>query len=142
MDSLDGTLAILSNKKTLFGNYFDAVTDRYRELIFYIGFAISGFYLETFFAATGSMMISYVKARTALTIKIDNVDWPAIGEMLDRLSLLIIGMTLAVFLPQVLNFSTISLTLWFIALVTNIGAIQRIFYAKNLIRKYQANNVQ
>lgn len=137
IDTLDGTLAELLNKKSLFGDYFDALIDRYREMIFFCGFALSGFCLEAFFAATGSMLISYAKARTALTISINDDDWPAIGEMLDRISLLIIGMTIAIFLPQILNFSTISLTLWFIALITNIGAIQRIFYAKNLISKYQ-----
>jgi len=135
MDMMDGAVARKADKKTLFGDYFDALIDRYREIIFYTGFALSGFSLEAFFAMVGSLIISYAKARTALTIKIEDYDWPAIGEMLDRLILLIIGISIAAFRPIVWGFSVISLTLWSIALVTNIGAIQRIFYAKRMIEK-------
>lgn len=138
IDALDGTLAELLNKKSLFGDYFDALIDRYREMIFFCGFALSGFCIESFFAATGSILISYAKARTALTISINDDDWPAIGEMVDRILLLILGIALAIFLPRISGFSTVSLTLWFIALITHSGAIQRIFYAKSLIRKYQS----
>jgi len=137
LDTLDGVIAKNTGQQTKFGDYLDALVDRYREIIFYAGFAISGFSIEAFFAVTGSLIISYAKARTALTIHIEDEDWPAIGEMLDRLLVLIIGMTVAIFLPKVLNLSTISLTLWSIAFITHTGAIQRIFYAKKLIIKHQ-----
>ena len=47
------------------GNYLDAMIDRDVEIIIYLGFALSGFFIEAFLVVTGSLLVSYAKARTA-----------------------------------------------------------------------------
>ena len=138
-DAFDGSLARVAHKVTKFGNYLDAMIDRYVEIIILLGFAFSGFFIESFLVVSGSLLVSYAKARTAIVVPIGNHDWPAIGERFDRLSLLVIGMAISIFFPAVaiseLEFSTMSFFLYFIAAVVYIGSIQRIFYAKSLINK-------
>jgi phosphatidylglycerophosphate synthase len=131
-DIIDGSFARLTNRVTKFGNYLDAMIDRYVEVIFFIAFAFSGFALESILAMSGSLLLSYAKPRTALVIKIENKDWPSIGDRLDRFLIIILGLLFAVILR---NMNIISLMLYFFALITHFGAIQRIFYARKLILK-------
>jgi archaetidylinositol phosphate synthase len=133
LDAIDGAVARASKKATLFGNYFDAVIDRVVEIIIYLGFALSNFALEAFLALSGGLLLSYAKPRTALVIKIDNRDWPGIGDKADKIFILTIGLIAANFYPLIYNISTISLLLIFMAAITYIGALQRILYAKKLI---------
>jgi|TARA_B100001964_G_scaffold223674_2_gene269813 phosphatidylglycerophosphate synthase len=138
-DSLDGSVARAMGKETKFGNYLDAIIDKYVEVIIYFGFALSGFFIETFLVMSGSLLISYAKARTAIVVPIDNHDWPAIGERLDRLMLLIIAIVISIFVPNItildLTIPSISIFLYLIAIVVYIGSIQRIIYAKKIIDK-------
>lgn len=138
-DALDGSLARVSYKVTKFGNYLDAMIDRYVEIIILLGFAFSGFWIESFLVVSGSLLVSYTKARTALVVPIDNRDWPAIGERFERLLLLVIAIMISIFLPDftILEFkiSTISFFLYLIAAIVYIGSVQRIFYAKNIINR-------
>src|SRR3989338_3777050 len=133
-DAFDGSLARVTNKVTKFGNYLDAMIDRYVEIIILLGFAFSGFWIESFLVVSGSLLVSYAKARTAIVAPIDNHDWPAIGERFDRLSLLAIGMAISIFFPDAtifeFEFSTMSLFLYLIAVIAYVGSVQRIFYAK------------
>ena len=142
-DAFDGSLARVAHKVTKFGNYLDAMIDRYVEIIILLGFAFSGFFIESFLVVSGSLLVSYAKARTAIVVPIGNHDWPAIGERFDRLSLLVIGMAISIFFPAVaiseLEFSTMSFFLYFIAAVVYIGSVQRIFYAKDIINKSNRN---
>jgi len=138
-DAFDGSLARVTHKVTKFGNYLDAMTDRYVEIIILLGFAFSGFFIESFLVVSGSLLVSYAKARTAIVVPIDNHDWPAIGERFDRLSLLAIGMAISIFFPDAtifeFEFSTMSLFLYLIAVIAYVGSVQRIFYAKDIINK-------
>mgnify|MGYP001585348352 CR=1 FL=1 len=139
-DAFDGSLARVAHKVTKFGNYLDAMIDRYVEIIILLGFAFSGFFIESFLVVSGSLLVSYAKARTAIVVPIDNHDWPAaIGERFDRLSLLVIGIIISLFFPDIVisevRFSTMSFFLYLIAAVVYIGSVQRIFYAKSLINK-------
>lgn len=136
-DALDGGVARAQKKTSKFGNYLDALLDKYVEIIIYFGIALAGYHLESFLVITGSLVLSYAKPRTALLVKIDNHDWPAIGERVDRLILLFIGLILRIVLPSfrvgdyvIYTFSAI---LYLIAIVVYIGSIQRIFYAKKII---------
>jgi phosphatidylglycerophosphate synthase len=118
------------------GDYLDAMVDRYREVLFYTGFAISGYSIEAFFALSGALIVSFAKARTAMCVVIDDHDWPAIGGMADRTILLTLGLTIASAKPAWCRQHTaISATLLIIGLVTYIGSIQRILYAKKIISK-------
>jgi len=138
-DALDGSLARTQKKVTKFGNYIDSLIDRYVEIIIYLGFALAGFYIESFLVITGSLLVSYAKARTAIVTSVDNRDWPTIGERLDRLMLLIIAMLVGIFLPFVTileySISSISFFLYVIALMVYVGSIHRIFYARKIIKK-------
>jgi len=72
-----------------------------------------------------------------MCVPIDNRDWPAIGDMADRIIILALGLIIANFKPLILNHSTISVTLIIIGLVTHLGTLSRIFYAKKIIDKNQ-----
>jgi CDP-diacylglycerol--glycerol-3-phosphate 3-phosphatidyltransferase len=72
LDGLDGLVAREANRKTAFGAVLDSTCDRLTEILWVAG--IMGFFLDTpaytpagpwicFAAITGSVMVSYVKAR-------------------------------------------------------------------------------
>ena len=138
-DALDGGLARVTHKVTKFGNYLDAMIDRYVEIMILLGFAFSGFFIESFLVVSGSLLVSYAKARTAIVVPIGNHDWPAIGERFERLLLLVIALAISIFLPTInlmgFSISTLSFFLYLIATMVYIGGVQRIFYAKSLINK-------
>jgi phosphatidylglycerophosphate synthase len=72
MDGLDGLVARLHDQKTVFGAIFDSTADRLTEIFWLMGIGIffvkhpvwgdMALYL-TFTAITGSLMVSYVRAR-------------------------------------------------------------------------------
>jgi CDP-diacylglycerol---glycerol-3-phosphate 3-phosphatidyltransferase len=70
VDALDGTLARLRNEASAWGAFVDSVTDRYSELVIFLGFSV--YYLLhanpagvllAYLAAAGSVLVSYIKAR-------------------------------------------------------------------------------
>ncbi|MCX5694280.1 MAG: CDP-alcohol phosphatidyltransferase family protein [Candidatus Omnitrophica bacterium] len=135
-DLLDGACARLALKASKFGDYIDALVDRYREVIFYFGFVLGGYPLEAFFALSGSLLISFAKARAAMCVPIDDHDWPAIGDMADRNIVLIIGLIGAAIKPVwFLKYDLLTFVLLSIGLFTHIGCVFRIFYAKKIIEK-------
>ena len=137
IDLFDGSFAEAKKQKSVFGNYIDAITDKIVEAIIYFGLAIN-YPLLAFICFSATMLNSYAKPRVALVIETDNHDWPAIGERADRLLVLIIGLTLANFItPSTYNIdiTIIQMTLGIIAITTLVGFIQRVCYAKGLIKK-------
>lgn len=138
IDLLDGSFAEHKKQKTNFGNYWDAVVDKIVECILYIGFAFVS-PVFAILALAGTMLESYAKPRVALVIISDNHDWPAIGERSDRLLILIVGMVLAVLLPFY-QMQIINLILILIFLITLVGFIQRVSYAKKLVQKAEKEN--
>lgn len=70
---MDGRLARMSGKSSLFGALWDSTLDRYSELVSLFGICLyflrmqdkTGFWMGivTFTAMTGSVMVSYVRAR-------------------------------------------------------------------------------
>ena len=72
VDTLDGTMARLRGMPSEFGAFVDSVTDRYSELIIFGGllyyFLQRGDWLSVlgiYMAASGSVLVSYVRARAA-----------------------------------------------------------------------------
>jgi len=70
-DMLDGKVARLGNMSSSFGALFDSVLDRYSELIMFLGicyYLVAHHYfissLAAFIAMIGSMMVSYIRARS------------------------------------------------------------------------------
>jgi CDP-diacylglycerol--glycerol-3-phosphate 3-phosphatidyltransferase len=70
-DMLDGALARVANKKTVFGAFFDSTMDRISEAALFFGVLLyyyqhGGALLEltlTYVAVIGSLMVSYARAR-------------------------------------------------------------------------------
>jgi CDP-diacylglycerol--glycerol-3-phosphate 3-phosphatidyltransferase len=69
-DAIDGTMARLRGESSNFGAFVDSVTDRYAELVIFGGLLI--YYLQgqdwlgaglCYLAASGSMLVSYIRAR-------------------------------------------------------------------------------
>jgi len=134
MDFIDGAVAEATKKKSYFGNYFETMMDKYVEMIL-LGSFVFAFPLESVFAIGFSLMESYAKPRVGLVIITDNRDWPAIGEHADKLSLVIIGLLLASFVPKIFGIATLRIMLWLLIAMTVVGGAQRIHYAKRLIEE-------
>jgi CDP-diacylglycerol--glycerol-3-phosphate 3-phosphatidyltransferase len=119
LDALDGTLARLSNHSGKYGAFIDSVTDRYSEIFLYGGllyhFVQNGNWIDVilvFLAATGSIMVSYVRARAealGFTAKI------GLLTRAERYFVLIPGL--------ILGFPRISL--WILAVLTHFTTLQR-----------------
>ena len=133
IDLLDGSFAEAKKQKSFFGNYWDAVVDKMVEAIIYFGLAFN-YPLLAFLCFSTTMLNSYAKPRVALVIETDNHDWPAIGDRADRLLLLIIGLLIANFIT-IQNIDIVQITLGIITIITFFGFMQRILYAKKLIKK-------
>lgn len=124
IDALDGTMARLRGESSDFGAFVDSVSDRYSELITFGGLLY--FFLTqdnatgvmlTFMAASGSVLVSYVKARA------EGLNFTAKVGLLTRVERYI------VLIPSlVLNQPLIGVGL--IALLGNITALQRIFHVR------------
>ena len=120
VDALDGTMARMKGEPTAFGAFVDSVTDRYSELIIFGGLFI--FYLNqgewlgaglAYIAASGSVLVSYVRAR-AQSLGYDT----SIGVLTRMERYLVLAPALVINLPLV--------GLWIIAIFSNLTALQRI----------------
>ncbi len=70
LDAIDGTMARLRGESSEFGAFVDSVTDRYSELLIFGGLLF--YFLQrqdwigaglTYLAASGSVLVSYIRAR-------------------------------------------------------------------------------
>ena len=124
LDALDGTMARMRNESSRYGAFVDSVTDRYSEIALYGGLLVY-FYktgtwhdaLLVFFAALGSIMVSYVRARAeALNYSV-------------KIGLLTRAERYIVLIPGIIiGFPRISL--WILAIFTHVTAIQRFLYVR------------
>jgi CDP-diacylglycerol--glycerol-3-phosphate 3-phosphatidyltransferase len=121
VDALDGSLARLRNEASAWGAFVDSVTDRYSELLIFLGFLI--FFLLHFnpsavilayLAAAGSVLVSYIKARADASRLDANVGLLTRAE---RYIVLIPGLV----------FNQPLAVLLIIAIFANFTALQRIF---------------
>lgn len=124
MDAVDGALARLKGKSTIYGAFLDSVTDRVSEM-FILGGLLVHFTIKmdmtaillVFAAAVGSLLVSYVKARA------ESLGLNAKMGLLTRVERMIIMITCLVFnIPMV--------ALWIMAILTNFTAIQRFFFVR------------
>jgi CDP-diacylglycerol--glycerol-3-phosphate 3-phosphatidyltransferase len=124
LDAVDGALARLSGQTSRFGAFLDSFTDRYEELLVLAGlgyfFASKGNVngvLLSFFAAIGSVMVSYARARAeALGFEAK----VGILTRIERTVVMVLGLLLG--LPH--------LALGIIALLANFTAWQRFFHVR------------
>jgi|SRR5579872_328256 len=121
-DMVDGRVARETNQVTRFGGYFDSVLDRYSDLALLMGLLVyygnigRPFYVVlTAIVMTGSVMVSYTRARAENTIPSCKVGFM---ERPERVVLLIIGAL----------FNRMAPVLWVIAVLANITVIHRMAF--------------
>ena len=139
-DSLDGAVARITGNSSHYGGYLDAVIDRYQEIAIYIVLAhVNGFWPVCFFAITGSLLVSYSKARVAVEIPIDNESWPDLAERLERIILICSGLILDRFItiPGNGNTSLLYYVILAIAILTYLTAIQRFIRARKILLNHK-----
>ena len=137
-DALDGAVARVTKTTSKYGGYLDAVIDRYQELAIYFTIAyVNEYWLAGFVAITGSFLVSYNKARTAVEIPIDNDKWPDLTERFERIILICTGLILepAIVLPDYLKYDFLFYMVLVIGILAHITAIQRFIRAKNMLTK-------
>jgi CDP-diacylglycerol--glycerol-3-phosphate 3-phosphatidyltransferase len=121
-DMVDGRVARETNQVTRFGGFFDSVLDRYSDLALLMGLLVyygnisRPFYVVlTAIVMTGSVMVSYTRARAENTIPSCKVGFM---ERPERVVLLIIGAF----------FDRMAPVLWVIAVLSNITVIHRMVF--------------
>jgi len=128
-DALDGTMARLRHEATDWGAFVDSVTDRYSELVIYLGLLI--YYLNhankiacalVFLSAAGTMLVPYTKAK-ADALKID----ANVGLLTRAERYLVLAPCLVFGIPMV--------ALWVLAVLTNFTALQRIMHVRQEARR-------
>jgi CDP-diacylglycerol--glycerol-3-phosphate 3-phosphatidyltransferase len=154
-DTLDGSIARQTNKKSDFGAFFDSTLDRYSDMFLFIGLAYyfaggrpfvmplqAGAAAEVspwtvtaiIFAISGSFMVSYTRARAeglGMECKAGMMQRP------ERITLLVIGSLLGSI--PVVGILLLQLTLLALAVSTNLTAAYRIMFIKNrMFRDEQA----
>jgi len=112
------------------------VIDRYQEIAAYLAIAwIEGWWPVCFLAATGSLLVSYTKARTAIEMPIDNARWPDLMERLERIIVLCAALVLdsLIPLPAALGGRVLLAGLVILAVLTHLTAVQRFRRARRLL---------
>lgn len=126
VDALDGAAARARGEKSAFGAFVDSVTDRYSEAIIYLGLLIyfmgqpgnqTQAAVLIFLSFVGSVLVSYAKARgEALGFDVN------VG-LLTRVERYLI-------LAPALLFNVPLVSLWIVAVLANVTALQRIWHVR------------
>ena len=121
-DMVDGRVARATSQVTRFGGFFDSVVDRYSDLALYMGLLVYYASINRFFyivltaiVMTGSVMVSYSRARAENVIPKCKVGFL---ERPERVVLIIIGAL----------FNRMAGVLWVIAILSNVTVIPRMIY--------------
>ena len=121
-DMVDGRVARETNRVTKFGGFFDSVLDRYSDLGLLVGLLVYYASINRFFyvvltaiVMTGTVLISYARARAENTIPKCKVGFLERPERVVRIILGALGNRMA---P----------VLWVLAVLSNITVISRIIY--------------
>src|SRR5450631_16318 len=121
-DMVDGRVARETNRVTRFGGFFDSVLDRYSDLGLLVGLLVYYASINRFFyvvltaiVMTGTVMVSYTRARAENTIPKCKVGFL---ERPERVVLVIIGAL----------FNRMAQVLWVIGVLSNITVIHRMIY--------------
>lgn len=127
-DAIDGSMARLRGGETKFGAFLDSVLDRYSELAIFFGILVFSLRIAdpmncflVFLAASGSVLVSYIRAR-AQSLGIDT----KIGVLTRVERYLVIVPSLLFGRPDV--------GLWIIAILGNFTAFQRIWHVRHQLK--------
>jgi CDP-diacylglycerol--glycerol-3-phosphate 3-phosphatidyltransferase len=131
-DMVDGRVARETNRVTRFGGFFDSVLDRYSDLALLMGLLVYYASINRFFyvvltaiVMTGSVMVSYTRARSENTIPKCKVGFL---ERPERVVLLILGAL----------FDRMAPVLWVIAVLSNLTVIHRMIYTWQETKRLEA----
>lgn len=135
-DMVDGRVARQTNRVTPFGGFFDSVLDRYSDLVLLMGLLVYYASINRFFyvvltavVMTGSVMVSYTRARAENVIPQCKVGFM---ERPERVVLLIIGAL----------FNRMAPVLWVIAVLSNITVIHRMVYTWQETKRLEEAQLQ
>lgn len=130
-DILDGAVARVTGKVYRYGAFLDSATDRYAEVFTSVGLivhfqVISGKYtyepILIIATLAGSLLVSYIRARA------QSLGFVCDGGLLarpERVILTVLGLLIPPLLLPVL---------WILAVLTNVTALQRIWFVYNQSR--------
>ena len=141
-DGVDGAIARIKGKATIFGGFFDSVMDRLSEFVIFFAllfycrnrflWGIIDMKLIIFVSFLSSIMISYLRARAEVFFKGD-FDFGLMARS-ERLFYLVITMLIANFYGYVNEF------LFVFMLLVLATAFFRYFKIAKLIREFEENN--
>jgi len=131
-DMVDGRVARATKQVTRFGGFFDSVVDRYSDLALFMGLLVFYASINRFFyivltaiVMTGSVMVSYTRARAENAISKCKVGFL---ERPERVVLIIIGAL----------FNRMAATLWVIAVLSNLTVVHRMIYTWQECKRLEA----
>ncbi|MBK5254701.1 MAG: CDP-alcohol phosphatidyltransferase family protein [Vicinamibacteria bacterium] len=138
LDNLDGAVARVSGRKTRYGAFLDAATDRYKEsLSLFVVAWVTGYWVACFAAVTGSLLTSYNRARAA----VEGAQAAATGldlfERFERVATLVLGLVLSPLLPPSLFLGRDALwgALVLIGILSHLTSVQRVWRARRVLRE-------
>jgi CDP-diacylglycerol--glycerol-3-phosphate 3-phosphatidyltransferase len=127
-DAVDGSMARLSGAESRFGAFLDSSLDRFSEIVLFLGILFLSlrigkisWILPLFLAMSGSLMVSYVRARA------QSLGSEAKVGVLTRVERYI------VLVPSLL-ISRPEIGLWVVAILGNLTAIQRIWHVRTCLK--------
>lgn len=145
-DMLDGRLARVGNMSSTFGALYDSVLDRYSELVIFFGICyylvLQGYFffsIISFIALIGSLMVSYVRARSEGLGVECKVGWMQRPERIVLISLgsLFCGIFNDCTLFDSIYILVVPITI--IAIFANITAFARIVHCRTVLGAQDKN---
>lgn len=129
-DALDGVVARLYQKTTVFGGFLDSLLDRYADAAVFVGIIYAGLcdFRAGLVAIIGSLLVSYTRARAeAAGIKMESI---GLAERAERMIILLFTSLAAIFWLDALNIGIIV-----IAVLSNLTVLQRSVYVYTRSKK-------
>ncbi len=131
-DMLDGALARARNEASRFGAFLDSTLDRYAEVCIFLG--LLAYYWQRapqateviliYIAVAGSLLVSYIRSRAesvGYDCKVGLLERP------ERIVLIVFGLV----------FNLLPLSLWVLAILTHVTALQRLVHVLRQARAEQ-----
>ena len=135
-DMLDGSTARAGNLGTVFGGFFDHVSDRYGEFFILAGITLSGAVHPGWglFALFGMLIASYTRAAAESIGKIENCAVGIMGRM-EKFLVIIGGSIIEIYFPTGTfpKGGWLELALIIVGVTSVITAIQRLVYTKKVL---------
>jgi len=128
-DAIDGIMARIYGKVTVFGSFLDSVADRYADAVTIAGIIFGGLCdpLWGFFAIVGSLLVSYTRAKAELAgVKMESV---GLMERAERIIIIAFSTLIEILVRNAIWWAIVLL-----AILTNLTVLQRMryFYLKTM----------